>query len=212
MATLRSALAQLLATVDGALNTNMSDVIGNKSDTSAGTSIVSLVKDAISEIEIVEEHFHGDERWYGKAVTAVGENHVADLMSLYVKTTFAIAPFRIDAGDSAWGAWVQILGATDTPMEAGKTYYDFHKILITLAEDTAAVTFIQIGAGATGDEAFANKTYTTIAHVTSTVQAKSSAINFMFKRHAVGTKCWARSLSIGKNTSWVDFYIGLHEY
>ena len=40
--TLRAALAEVLPTADSADNNNMSDVIGNKTDTSSGDSLVSL--------------------------------------------------------------------------------------------------------------------------------------------------------------------------
>jgi hypothetical protein len=166
----------------------------------------------LAESEIIEEHFHGDERWYGKAKTADGEIHVADLISLYTKTSFVIAPFQLDAGDDGWGAWVQLLGSSDTPMEVGKTKFDFHKMLIVAAEQTLAQTFIQIASGTSGAAGLTAKTYTTIGYHTAVNHGSQGAVQFMFKRHVAGTKCWGRTLSIGKNTGTIDFYIGLHEY
>jgi len=55
--TLRSALAQLLPTADSPLNAQMSDVIGNKTDTHAGTSICSKLNELI-------DHFHSVAKCY----------------------------------------------------------------------------------------------------------------------------------------------------
>jgi hypothetical protein len=165
----------------------------------------------LEEVEVIEQHLHGDERWYGKAVTPAGETHIADLITAYTNTHI-VAPFQLDAGNENWGAWVQLLGSSDTPMEAGKTMFDFHKILITAAEQTLAPTFIQMAVGTSGAAGLTAKTYTTIGYHTAVNHGSQGAVSFMLKRHTVGTKCWGRTLSIGKNTGTIDFYIGLHEY
>ena len=173
---------------------------------------ISRYNTILAELEAIEEHLHGDERWYGKAKTANGEIHVADLISLYTKTSFVVSPFQLDAGDDGWGGWVQILGSGDTPMEEGKTLFDLHKLLIVSAEQTLATTFIQIAVGTSGAAGLTAKTYTTLAYQTAVNHGSQGAVLFMFKRHIIGTKCWGRTLSVGKDTGTIDFYFGLHEY
>lgn len=48
--TLRAALAEVLPTADSIDNASMSDVIGNKTDTSAGNSIIALQKETLELI------------------------------------------------------------------------------------------------------------------------------------------------------------------
>ena len=64
MATLRSALNQLLAVIDGTANANMSDVIGNKNDTVAGNSIMALIKFAANETILVNNRLHNTNKVY----------------------------------------------------------------------------------------------------------------------------------------------------
>ena len=211
----RAAVAEIQPDADSVENLNMSDVIGNKTDAASRTadtaSLVALVRKTLDEATEVEHHLHGYERWYGLAVTPNAELVRAEAIVNYTNS-HVIAPHRVDAGNDNWGSWVQILGSSDTPFEDGKAYFDFHKLLIVDAENATSNTFIQIGSGASGTEALSNKTYTTIAYQTAASKGTQVAVNFMDKRQAAGTKVWARALAIGEATSWIDFYIGLHEY
>jgi len=72
--TLRAALAEVLPTADSALNVNMSDVIGNKTDTTAGNSLVGLLKSVVADLHIVEEHFHGVAKVYPTLAAGVTVN------------------------------------------------------------------------------------------------------------------------------------------
>lgn len=58
MATLRSALAQLLPGVNSANNAQMSDVIGNKNDTTASGSVIGLLKFAANDVIQVNDRLH----------------------------------------------------------------------------------------------------------------------------------------------------------
>ena len=69
--TLSTALKEILPLPDSAGNDHMSDVIGNKDDTSAGSSIISILKyaaevaiAAAAEVASVEEHLHAQARVY----------------------------------------------------------------------------------------------------------------------------------------------------
>ena len=62
--TLRAALAEVLPTADSADNNNMSDVIGNKTDTSSGDSIIAYLKSLAADMHILEEHIHSVSKVY----------------------------------------------------------------------------------------------------------------------------------------------------
>jgi len=196
---LRAAAVELLPLADSANNAQVFDVVGNKDDTSNGSSLMSHIKE-------IERHFHNYEKWFGLAVTPDAELHRADNMSTYTNAN-VVNPFQIDAGNDNWGAWVQILGSDDTT-----DVFDLHKIGIVDSQETNTNTFIQIASGASGAAALAAGTYTTIQYLTPTNQAAESAVSFMDRRQAAGTKVWARCLAIDTNTMTLDFYIGLHTY
>jgi len=163
-------------------------------------------KDVILKaVEETEHHFHTVERWFGKAVSASGETHVADRLGA------GVAAFRLTAGNNTWGAWVQLLGSSDTPADTGKVYYDPHRIEITVASNTASY-FIQIAAGATGDVALAAGEYTEFPYTPNTNQIDAGPVIIKTDRYLTGTKLWARCLCLGQNATTIDMYIGLHEY
>ena len=152
-----------------------------------------------------ERHLHSNENWFGKAVLAVGETHVAD------RIDDGVAAFRIDAGDNTWGLWIQVLGSTDTPARTGNLYFDFHRIQIVAAERTTEY-FLQFTRGASGDAGLAAGNYTETVFKPSTVQGKPAPIEIQTRRCAVGDKVWARCQALSADTGTLDFYFGIHEY
>ncbi len=173
-------------------------------------SVLGLLGTADSlayKVHELEKHFHNSEDWYGLAAVPAGETHRADDL-----TSGSRASFQIDAGNDTWGAWLQIIGSSDTPNRPGMVKFDLHKIQIVASETTNKATFIQIGYGETGAAALTAKMYTTIAYLTPTNQAADSAISFMMPRIPAGSKVWARCMAIGVNTMTINFYVGLHGY
>ena len=69
--TLRAALAEVLPTADSADNNNMSDVIGNKTDTTAGDSIMAYLKKLADDIHIIEDHIHSVSKVYPTLATGI---------------------------------------------------------------------------------------------------------------------------------------------
>ena len=156
----------------------------------------------------IARHHHSYEHWFGLAVTPDGEVHVADSVS----DGTAVAPFRVDAGNDVWGAWVQILGSSDTPVIAGCLYYDLHRISVVGVENANNTHFVQVAFGASGAAAISAATYTELVFRPQTVQGSETILTFQMRRIAVGTKAWMRNLVRGQNTSWMDIYHGSHEY
>jgi hypothetical protein len=173
----------------------------------AATDGLSGTGDSIAyEVGEIERHHHNWERWFGVAAVPNGEIHVADSI------TDNPSAFQVNGGNDTWGAWVQVLGSSDTPAMAGNTRYDLHQIDIMTVQRSNATHFIQVALGASGAAALAAGTYTEIVFRPQSVQGRAAPIPLLARRQAVGTKAWVRVLVKGQNTGTMDFYIGLHEY
>ncbi len=92
----------------------------------------------------IERHLHSGGRWFGAAVVPNLPTHAADRIG----TT--PTAFRVDGGagvgTGSWGAWVQIMGSTDTPVTAGDDFWDPHELIISASERTG-IHFLQIARG-----------------------------------------------------------------
>ena len=170
-------------------------------------AISPTVDDILTEAYEIETHLHSYERWLGAAASADGEIHVADSINPN------ITPFRIDAGDDTWGSWVQILGSSDTPVQTGKTYFDFHKIYIYGLEDNQKLYLVQIAFGPDGATALSTDDYTEFMYQGYLAAVGDQGWSGMqSERWAAGTKVWARCCTPDDDTNTMDFYIGIHEY
>jgi len=178
-----------------------------KIDNEATSGLAGVKNSLAYRVHEIEAHFHSFEDWFGLANVPNEELHRASDVSLGT-----CQPFRIDAGNNDWGAWVQILGSNDTPNRAGKVYFDLHKIEIVGSENTNTKVFIQIAFGATAAAGLTALNYTTIPYLSPTNQAADRPISINMRRADAGAKVWDRTMAIGVNTNYLDFYIGLHEY
>jgi len=189
--------------------------IGTLTNTGGTATIGALIGDLANEplanrLYELERHFHNYEIWIGQAVTPTAD-HKADRIGK-TESGGAEAAFQIDAGNDDWGAWVQLLGADDTPFVAGMTKFDIHRLMITDVERDAAIHLVQIGFGATGAAALAAGTYTEFVYKPQATNVTETPIEVMTRRQANDTLAWARCMSIGQNTGTIDFFVGLHEY
>jgi hypothetical protein len=209
LSTTQTAVAAIQAITDNLPNT------GALTDISAETDkIDSIISDGLSgtvdsvayRIHEIERHFHSYERWFGAATIPDGETHVGDRIGT---TT---AAFQTDAGNLTWGTWLQVLGSSDTPVDVGSAYFDLHRMQIVAVENANATHFVQVAYGASGAAALGAGTYTEFAFRPQSVQGSETIVNIHIRRAAVSTKTWVRHLTVGQNTSTMDFFIGLHEY
>ena len=152
----------------------------------------------------IERHLHSGGRWFETAAVASGETHVADAIGT------GGGAFQIDAGDDAWGTWVQVLGSDDTPSVAGKAYFDPHQMIVEAVE-RAFTYFMQLARGASGAAAISAGTYTEFVYASASTR-DTAIIEVQTGRAPAGSKVWARCMCPGQNTATLDFYIGLHEY
>lgn len=151
-------------------------------------------------------HFHNYERWLVKASVPNGEIHVADQM--LVSST----AFQANGGNNTWGAWIQIIGSSDMPIQVGMLKFDMHRFLITAYERFSTIYKIQIAVGTSGAAALAAGTYTEFPIITLTGIATLAPFELMNKGISPGEKVWVRVWAVGQISGTLDFYIGLHEY
>jgi hypothetical protein len=154
----------------------------------------------------MERHFHGWDRWMCAAASANGEIHVADRIG-----NTGTSPFTLTSGNNTWGAWVQVLGSSDTPVVAGGVKYDLHRVLVLVA-NTVAPYFIQFGFGTSGAAALTAEAFSSIVINPASNTDKTEALPMMCRRQAAGTKAWARCWCVGNNAKTLTVMFGLHEY
>lgn len=171
-----------------------------------------LSGDTVREITETEHHLHNYERWLGLSTDLNPPASVAEPIGDPTVAGYTDLPFVIDGGSDTWGAWVQILGSSDTPQQAGKTKYDFHRILVTTVERANAIHFVQVGYGASGAAALAAGTYTEFVYYPSAAASRAAPVAIIDKRQNAGALAWARCMVVDQATGTVNFFIGLHEY
>ena len=154
----------------------------------------------------IERHLHGWESWFCAAASPSGETHIADRLGSTGTTAFTLT-----AGNNTWGAWLQLLGSSDTPARVTQVKYDFHKILVTTTNQ-AAIWFLQFAFGTSGADALAAGTYTEMAYNPASPTDKTEALPIMSRRQNAGTKAWGRAWCVGQNAKTIALMFGLHEY
>lgn len=176
-----------------------------KIDSLATSGLAGVSNSLAYRIHEIERHIHGYERWFETAATPNGGTHVADAIGT------GGGAFQLDAGNDGWGAWIQMLGTTDTPAIAGSVYYDPQRILIESTERDATY-FLQFGYGATGSAALTAGSYTESIVIPSSNLTDSGPMEVQSRRQTAGTKLWGRTMCPGQNTATIDLYPGIHEY
>lgn len=158
------------------------------------------VNNILEEVIEIETHLHSYERWRGLHGTPTGTRFADETETSW----------QIDSGNTVFGSWVQVLGTDDTPVDTGKTYFDWHRILITAVERT--VTYrVQFAFGAAGDAAVAAGDYTEVCIQVGVGALDPFPVTVQGLRHVAGTEAWARC-RCNANTGTMDFMVGIHEY
>jgi hypothetical protein len=153
----------------------------------------------------IERHLHSYERWMELATAPAAETHRADAAGT------GAGIFQIDAGTDTWGSWLQVLGSTDTPIVTGSAYFDLHGLVFVAAERNLPYV-MQVAYGASGAAALTAGTYTEAIFVPAAGVLDKGPVVLHSRRHAAGTKVWARCLCPGQDTGTMNFFLGLHEY
>jgi hypothetical protein len=159
------------------------------------------------ESEIIENHLHNYEKWFGAFSGVADELHVAERMG------GGILPFTLTSGNDDFGSWVQVFGSTDTPIVQDKTHFDFHRCLITGTNSTATF-IIQIVSGESSEIAdkLTAEDFNEFPYISSSNSNDSGISEVIDKRCAVGEKIWMRACCIGQDAKTISLYNGIHEY
>lgn len=174
---------------------------------SLATSGLSGTSDSLSyRAHEIERHMHSWERWMAVAAVPNGEIKVADRIGT------GTASFTLTAGNNTWGAWLQILGSSDTPVIGGMVKYDIHRLSVVAASEVSATYFIQLGFGTSGAQAVTDNTFSSFIYRVGSAQTRETPIVVQHRRQSAGTKAWARIWCLTKNASTLNIYFGLHEY
>jgi len=158
---------------------------------------------SIALIDEIDSHLHSNGRWCETATAPSGTAHVADSIG------DGAGAFRIDAGNNTWGAWVQIVGSTDTPMNGG-TSWNIDTLTVSAAERSADY-FMQISFGATGAAGLAADAYSEVVYRPLAASLPSWPVLISMTPQDTGVLGWARCMCPGQNTATLDFYFGIHE-
>ena len=149
-----------------------------------------------AETLIIEQHFHNDEIWLGAGA-------VQDSLTGY----------QLTSGNNLFGNAILLLDTDDTPIIAGRTDFDLHRIFITQIS-TATTMYIRLihGTG-TVEQAEAERCYTTVPFASSGLGSnlKGDPSNFIFNKVPVHEKVWARCKNV-TNLATISILVGLHEY
>ena len=165
----------------------------------------STTSRSLEEIIAVFRHFHNPERWFGVAVSPSGITNGGD--------SDVMAPYVPDAGNDTWGAWVLLLGTADTPILAGSTVFDPHRLFITAAERSTSIHRIQVAWHATSATlALAAGDYTETMFKPEGAAFTSVPIPIRLPDQDVGITIWMRIWAAGQNTGTLNTFMGVHEY
>ena len=159
------------------------------------------------KVHEIEKHLHSKGVWFGL--------HTAVSAGVNEGEAWSVLPFQSTSGaDGVFGAWLPLLGTSDTPYQSGYASFDPHRMIIpnVAVGATKLPHQIQIAWGPTdGATAFAAGDVTGIMDIPERA-GQADAVNVECPRITAGEKVWLRHAVIGAAAATLDFYIGLHEY
>jgi hypothetical protein len=158
-----------------------------------GRDIIQWILDETIEIE---NHLHNTEKWIGASAT---EDNLTG--------------YQCISGNNAFGAEVLLLDIANTPIEAGKTKFDLHRVVpVAVSVATAYLLRIVWGSG-TFAAAITARQYTTVPFMGTGLGSNISgaASEVICKRIPAGYKVWAQ-IKNATNLATMNFLIGIHEY
>ena len=171
-------------------------------------SIETTTNSVEADVLVHDEHFHTRERWFGKSADQSGNDWALD----------GLVPYQAISGNNAYGSdaddEAKVLGTADTPVIAGMTLFDLHRVLIVdVSEDTVYKMRFVYGVGTMADAISAGQTSEIMIKFDATNPQQSAGIPFEVRMLKVDTeiKVWCQAWNV-TNDATVDFFIGLHEY
>lgn len=176
--------------------------------TNALTHVTYETSQILAEVNVIDDHFHNRERWFGKLAVQTATDW-GDPASL--------ALYRAISGNGVYGTDLndeaQVLGADDTPAQAGMTLFDIRRILVVAVSSTTAyVCRVVWGTGTLANAVIAGQ-YTEFAVIAAAVGplGRGSPMEVIMPRLAIDTKTWLQCKNATDNAT-IDFLVGIHEY
>jgi hypothetical protein len=166
-------------------------------------SQINSIQNTVGEVEekadIIEEHLHNSDIWFGNNAGNAEEDN--------------LTPFTLVSGNNDFGPAVPLLDTNDTPFRAGRLSFDLRKFGITRLESATAYYVRFIWGTGSSAEAIAAQQYTTefIIRITAGTVSKGSPVIIEFPRIAVETKVWAQCKN-ATNLDELDILPSCHEY
>lgn len=179
-----------------------------KIDNKAVEGLLGVVNSLAYRVHELERHMHNRDVWFGIATTPSGETHAADIVG------GGIDPFELTTGNDDFGAWVLILGSSDTPTFGGSAaYFDSDKFIVTSTSSTNSFV-LQVATGESSGLAakITAGQYSTAMYISGSNLNDSGVGQYRTVRVAAGEKVWARACCIGANAQTITFYTAIHEY
>lgn len=163
------------------------------------STAMSLMREGAKEAWKADGHVHVREHWLGLAGAKEGWS-----------------PYALPVGDAGtFGAWTEILDAADTPIIAGSTHYDPHRILLVDIPQTKERLLVQFAWGAVAATAYGDGDYTEVYDLPEKpADGKTAPLQIRFPRLSTDTLLWARAKQENADSTdgTVDFFVGIHEY
>ena len=170
---------------------------GRTDDTTLGSAAT-----AASESTESANHVHSRERWMATLSGTV--NRVA--------TTNGTSGFVATAGNDTYGTAILILDTADTPVIAGKTKFDLHRLFVTDVGNTSLYRVRLIYNGTVAADSVTSGYYTETIYRVDATSSDRKPLEIQMPRMASGTKVWASVWCAGQNAQSFTFLFGLHEY
>ena len=161
----------------------------------------------IDVAEIIEEHLHSSEVWFGASPGGVGPGLQTSL-----------TPFRVTSAAVAntFGAAIVVLDGSETPVRAGMTFFDPHRLQIINIQNNAKTYRLRVASNRLGHTSWAAAVaagvYTDICFKIDTTTRDASPFNMQAPRQRAHAIVWAAVATLDAVAQWVDVLFAIHEY
>lgn len=173
------------------------------------TDVRYISRDGVGVIdiaEIIEEHLHSNEVWFGStAGVAPGSQN-------------SLTPFRVTSAAVAntFGTAILVLNGSETPVRAGMNYFDPHRLQIINVQNNAKTYRLRVASNRLGHTSWAAAVaagvYTDICFKIDTTTRDASPFNMQAKRQLAHAVVWAAVATLDAVAQWVDVLFAIHEY
>lgn len=156
--------------------------------------------------EIIEEHLHSSEVWFG-STAGVGPG-----------SQNSLTPFRLTSAAVAntFGAAIVVLDGSETPVRAGMTRFDPHRLQIINVQNNAKTYRLRIASNRLGHTSWAAAVaagvYTDVCFKIDVTTRDASPFNMQAPRQFAHAIVWAAVATLDAVAQWVDALFAIHEY